>query len=107
MNALQFTSIDIKILICFITSELVEKVLFNQQNYSAAKIVWDQSYRESGILLWKLAQRASNAWCTDVYIINRDCLVQKEIEDYLDCLVILVSLERWGFLDHQDMDHKE
>lgn len=39
MNALQFTSIDIKILICFITSKLVEKVLFNQQNYSAAKIV--------------------------------------------------------------------
>lgn len=40
-------------------------------------------------------------------IINRDWLVQKETEDYLDCLAVLVFLERWGFLDCQDMDHKE
>ena len=40
-------------------------------------------------------------------IFNRDWLVRKEIEDYLDCLAMLVFLERWGFLDCQDMDHKE
>lgn len=47
MNALQFTSIDIKILIFFITSKWVEKVLFNQQSYSAAKIVRDHSRTEN------------------------------------------------------------
>lgn len=58
-----------------------------------------------GILLRKLVWKASNAWYTCVII--RGCLDQKEIEDYLDCLVDLDFLEKWGFLDCQAMDHKE
>lgn len=58
-----------------------------------------------GTLLRKLVWKASNAWYTRVII--RDWLDQKEIEDYLDCLVDLGFLEKWGFLDCQGMDHKE
>lgn len=56
-------------------------------------------------MLRKLVWRASNTWYTCVII--RGWLDQKEIEDYLDCLVDLGFLEKWGFLDCQVMDHKE
>lgn len=46
-------------------------------------------------------------WKARNVIVNRDWLVQKEIEDYLVCLAVLVFLEKWVFLDCQDMDHKE
>lgn len=57
------------------------------------------------ILLRKLVWKANNSWYTCLII--RDWLDQKEIEDYLDYLVDLGFLEKWGFLDWQVMDHKE